>query len=193
MKSKKYFLVDIQIEGNGDGLAVAEVREDFGTGHGGHEATTGKEVIDAVAHLEVTPCAEVCRLLLCGMEQAVRVNKVAFRQEAIEVVAFPLGEVGTRLFQLALEVVILGMDDVHVAADDYRKQGRKFLDEGTELGVPLMTVFNGPIKVDIAERNIGVNECKGFAVECLKMAVTAETRRFDPLRYDGGIGTESGI
>lgn len=143
---------------------MAEVRKDFGCGHRRHKATTGKEVVDAVAYLEVTPCAEVGGLLFGGMKQAVRIYEVAFRQEAIEVVALPLCEVGARLFQLTLEVVVLCVDDVHVTADDYREPGREFIDERTELGVSLATVFNCPVEIEIAERHIGIDECKRFAV-----------------------------
>lgn len=59
---------------------MAEVRENLGVLDAGHEAATGKEVVDAVAHLLVSPCAIIGRFLFCGMKQAEWVHEVTFRQ-----------------------------------------------------------------------------------------------------------------
>lgn len=83
------------------------------------------------------------------------------------------------------------MNNIHVAAYDNRESGRELLDEGTELIVPPTSIFNSSIKVDVTVWDIGVYQCKRFAIKYLEMSVAAEAWRLDPFRHAGGIEIKS--
>ena len=154
-------------------MPVAEVGKDFSTPDIRHEGAADDEVVDTVAHLEVTPVAVECWFLFGRMQYAVRIDKVTLREKEVKVIALPFSEIGTRLFELTLEIVVICMDDIHITTDYDRKPGREFADEGTEIGVPSATIIYRTIESFVREWNVCVQKSEWTAIKRLEMSAVA--------------------